>query len=390
MVQTKKTTIAYCGAFAALGLAVSALGPALPKLAEQVGVELDAISILFTARSAGFLAGAILAGRLYDRFSGHHLIALSLLMVALTITAVPFMPALGILVALFLLMGLFQPGIDVGGNTMLLWLYREKVGPVMTGVHFFFGVGALLSPLIIRWSFTNNSGLSIAFLLIGILIFLPALLLVWLPSPTMPQQSPQEAAAPVNWLFVGLIASFFFLYTGIEISFGGWLLSYATAVQLATEEAAATLTSLFWAALTAGRLLSLPLIRRYQTRTIIFMDLLGCLLSLGLIILGNSATTLWAGTIALGISMASLFPMMLALAEQNLRISGKTTSYFFMGGSVGGMIIPWTIGQLFEPFGPHSVMLVIFICVAIATAVFSVLVWKINSSRATVRQHTAS
>lgn len=379
MTPVQKTTLGYCGAFAALGLAMSVLGPALPQLAAQVGVELDDISILFTARSAGFLLGALLAGRLYDRFSGHKLLALSMLLLGVMMTAVAFMPFLWLLVGLFLLMGLVSPGIDVGGNTMLLWLYREKVGSVMTGVHFFFGVGALLSPLIIRWSIANNSGLAIALFLVGLLIFLPALYIVWLPSPTMPKQANSSPNSPINWPFVALIAAFFFLYTGTEISYGGWLFSYATALELADAETAATLTSFFWAALTVGRLLSIPLIRRYKTRTIILLDLIGCLLSLSIILAWSTPIALWIGTIGLGLSMASVFPMMLALAERNLQISGKVTSYFFMGGSVGGMITPWLIGQLFESVSPVSAMVVIFICILLATAVFSLIVWKIAS-----------
>ena len=44
----KRHTIAYYAIFIALGLAVAALGPILPGLAENTHASLSAISILFT------------------------------------------------------------------------------------------------------------------------------------------------------------------------------------------------------------------------------------------------------------------------------------------------------------------------------------------------------
>ena len=46
-------------------------------------------------------------------------------------------------------MGVAEGALDVGGNTLLIWVHRHKVGPFMNGLHFFFGAGAFLSPIII-------------------------------------------------------------------------------------------------------------------------------------------------------------------------------------------------------------------------------------------------
>src|SRR4029079_13862880 len=60
-------TISYFLSFVALGLAIAALGPTLPGLAEQTHVPLDQISFLFTVRSFGFLLGSLASGRFFDR-----------------------------------------------------------------------------------------------------------------------------------------------------------------------------------------------------------------------------------------------------------------------------------------------------------------------------------
>jgi hypothetical protein len=35
-----------------------------------------------------------------------------------------------------------------------------------------------------------------------------------------------------------------------------------------------------------------------------------------------------------------------------MTISGKITGIFLVGTSLGGLFLPWLIGQLFEPLGP--------------------------------------
>lgn len=380
MNKNLRITLGYYAAFIALGLAVSALGPTLQRLAAQTSVPLSAISILFTARAFGFLVGALLAGRLYDRLPGHYLMALALVMMALMMAAVPFIPVLWLLTFIMFVMGLFEPGVDVGGNTLIVWLHQDRVAPYMNGLHFFFGVGAFVSPIIVAWAIDASDGIQWAFWAIGLLIFLPALFVIWQPSPTAPPVAASDPRGQTNWLLVALIALFFFLYAGAEISYGGWIATYVTTIELATEEAAAVLTSVFWGALTAGRLLSIPMATRYRNRTIIFADLIGCLSSIGIILLWpQSLTAVWLGTIGLGLSMAAVFPTTLSLAERHLHVSGKTTSYFFVGASLGGMTIPWLIGQGFETAGPLTAIMIIFGCLVASLAVFGILMRQISA-----------
>ncbi|HUM71191.1 MAG TPA: hypothetical protein PLK31_20355, partial [Chloroflexota bacterium] len=62
-----------------------------------------------------------------------------------------------------------------------------------------------------------------------------------------------------------------------------------------------------------------------------------------------------------------------------LHVSGKTTSYFFVGASLGGMTIPWLIGQRFEVVGPVATMTIILTCLVASLAVFGILMRQINA-----------
>ena len=71
-------TLAYYGAFVGLGLVLASLGPTLPGLADAIGASLSSLSTIFVARSTGYLAGALIGGRGFDRLPGHPLMAVML------------------------------------------------------------------------------------------------------------------------------------------------------------------------------------------------------------------------------------------------------------------------------------------------------------------------
>lgn len=381
MNSAKKVTIGYYLGYISLGLAAAVLGPTLPWLAEQTGSQMSQIGILFTARAIGFLVSTLLVGRLYDRVPGHKLLTLALFGLALMMALMPFAPTIWILTAVLFLMGMSQSGIDIGSNTLIVWVHGRAVGPYMNGLHFFFGVGSFLAPVIVAQVILVSAGVQWAFWLLALLM-LPAIFYVFkMPSPTMPETAREAVAGAVNWPLIILIATFFFLYSGAEIAYGGWIYSYAIATDTGTLTTAAYLTSIFWASLTLGRLISIPIATRLRARAILFIDLAGCLISLGFMLLAPSSTiAVWIGTIGFGLCMASIFPTTLTLAERNTNVSGAITSYFFIGASIGAMTIPWFVGSQFEQNGSQAVMIIIFGCLVLASMVYALLMRQIQKA----------
>ena len=368
-------TLGYYAAFVALGLIGSLLGPSLTGLAKNTAVHLDQISILFTARSLGYLLGSLLAGRVYDRRPGNALMAGFLGLIFLMVLLSPLVPLLWLLFLAMLLMGLGEGGLDVGGNTMLMWLHREKVGPFMNGLHFAFGVGSFLTPIIISQMALLSGNITWGYWVVAILLVPMIIWLLRLPSPTYIPASEENTTKTTNTLLIVLMVLFFALYVGSEVSFGGWVYNYAVAMKLMNATTAALVTSWFWGSLTLGRLLSIPIATKFKLSSVLFVDVVGVLLSVGLIMLWpNSEVIIWVGTFGTGFAMASIFPTMLSLAESRLHITGRVTSWFFVGASSGGMVLPWLIGQLFEPVGPWVAMTFIFIAMALALVTFTSLV----------------
>lgn len=377
-------TAGYYLAFIALGLVTASLGPTLAALSQNVHAGLDQISGLFTASALGYLLGSLFGGRAYDRAPGHTVMGSVLLLLALLMALVPLLPWLWFLFSVMLLVGAASGTVDAGGNTLLVWLHGEQVGPFMNGLHFFFGIGAFLSPIIIAQAVRLGGSITWAYWVLALLIALAALWILRLPSPISRSHPNDDPARRGDALTVVLVALVLMLYVGAESSVGGWIYSYATSMGLSNESQAAYLTALFWGMLAAGRLLSIPLAKRFSPRSLLIADWLGCLVSVALMVLASDASlAVWAGTVGVGLSMASIFPLMLALAGRRISITGRITGWLLVGAGAGGMTLPWLIGQLFESVGPRATMPAILIDLAIAASVFGVLTLHGEGGRTT-------
>jgi FHS family Na+ dependent glucose MFS transporter 1 len=367
-------TLAYYIAFTMLGLTTAVTGPALPWLAEQTQSRIAQISLILVVGRLGYMTGSLLSGRGYDRFPGHHILSAVLMLMAAAAVMVPFISLLWPLLAVSFLLGIGQGGVDVGGNTLLVWTHGRKVGRVMNGLHFFWGFGSLAAPIAVALVFGATGTISWVYWSFA-LVMLPFAVWLWtLPSPSIRIVSSDDRGERTPLLLVGLFVAFFLFYVGAQFSYGSWIFTYTTTLNLATATTAAYLTSAFWGFFTVGRLLGVGVSARLRSRTILYMDLLGCLLSMGVIVLWpESFTALWIGTLGLGLSMASIFPTTMTFAEERIHLTGKVTSWFIIGSGIGGMFLSGLIGQLFEPVGPRVTMTIIFIAILIDLLVLVVL-----------------
>ena len=354
-------TAAYYLSSIMLGITSAVEGPSLPTLARHTASALDLISLIFIVEGIGYLAGSFIGGRAYDRLPGHRYIAISLSVMTASAILFPLARELWFLLTVALIMGFGKGGVDVGCNTLLQWVYGEKAGPYVNGLHFSFGLGSFFAPILIAQIFSATQEILWTFWIIAALIVPLAAWLWLLPNPSShTNKGKDNKSNRISFLPVLLIALAFFLYVGAELGFANWIYTYALTLNLATTITAAYLTSAFWGSFTIARLLGVWISTRIHSKTILYIYLTGCLASLGLIILGhNSAPILWVGSITLGISMASIFPTLLMLASESMRISGTITGWFFVGSGAGGMVIPWLIGQAFTAVGPSAMMTLI-------------------------------
>lgn len=385
-----RQSIGYFAIFIGLGMTAASLGPTLQGLADHTHSTLSQVSILFTARSLGYLLGSLRSGRLYDRLPGHRLLVGMLLVMAVMNAFVPLISLLWLLAATLFILGLAEGAADVGGNTLLVWTHHERVGPYMNALHFFFGLGAFLVPIIIAQTVLITQDIKLAYWLLALYMLPVAIYFISLPSPKPGIAAQSQQNGQINLRLVAMISVFYFLYVGAETSYGGWIFSYATSLNLADAETAAYLTSILWGMFTIGRLIAIPLASRVTPQRLLTADLVGCVISLLLILsFPDSLLILGVGTAGLGFSMASIFPSMMVYAQRRIMLNGRITSWFFVGVGAGAMVVPWLIGQWFEKIGPQVTMWIIFIDFLLVFATFIAIRLVKNGSSANPVLNTA-
>jgi len=373
-------TIGYFGGMVILGLFSSALGPTLGGLAENTGSGFAKVSLLFTARSFGYLLGSLRGGRLYDRLPGHPVLVTVLLVMAVAYLLTPLIPFLWLLTGLMLLVGFAEGTLDVGSNAQLVWVRRRTgdrhgVEPYMNALHFFFGFGAFIGPLLIGKVLGLTGFITFAYWLLALCALPVAAWIVRLPSPARDAEEQHGPLRTVPGMVIGLIVLFFFLYVGAEVAYAGWISSYVLALGLADASQAAYLASLFWGAFMVGRLLGIPIAMRFRAYWVLVADLAGCLVSL-LVLLRwpDSITAVFVCTVGLGLAMASIFPTMINWAEHRMTLTGRTAGYFFTGAGAGGMVLPWVVGQFFESQGAYVMVWIVLADMLLCIISFSILV----------------
>ena len=354
-------TTGYYLVFILLGLANAAFGPTLLKLAEHTASEINEISWIFFFSALGYLAGSYISGKLYDRVPGHLLMSSLLVLLSITAIFVPLATSLPVLIGIVLVLGFAKGGIDVGGNALLLWLHREKVGPFMNGLHAFFGVGAFGVPLIAARVLAATGDIHWVYWVFSITAIPLAFFLWKLPSPQARPvpESYRNSTFPI--LPVAIMVVCFILYVGAEVGYGDWVYTYAVKRGFETEVTGNFLASAFWGSFTLGRIFGIWVSTRLRPLLILYLDFAGCVLSMALISLFRDSTAvLWVGSVLLGVSLASIFPTFITLSEERMHVTGSITGWFLAGASLGGMTIPVLIGQAFDWLGPTSMIAIVF------------------------------
>jgi FHS family Na+ dependent glucose MFS transporter 1 len=364
-------TFVYFLSFLGLGLVNASFGPALPHLARHVNTTIAGISNLFVAHRLGYLIGAFFGGRLFDRIQGNALMSLLLVSMCATAILIPAAPILWMLLGLCFVSGTMGGAINVGGNILLIWMSPKRLGSLIIILHIFYGAGAFLSPILItqaiRWTGDINWGYG----MLTVFLLPVAGYLFWFSSPIAKSSSDDIRPISINYLLPILITLFLLLDLGAEISFGGWIYTYAIEMRLTDQINAGYLTSAYWGSFTLGRMISALLAVRIRPRILLSASLFGSLLSLAMILIWpDHLVPVWIGTLGFGFTMGPILPAVITMASNTIQMSGTITGMFYMGSSLGAMSLPWIIGQLISHLGPAVIIACIFFSLFLASVLF--------------------
>jgi FHS family glucose/mannose:H+ symporter-like MFS transporter len=360
--KSRDPLVAYLSSFVVLGVVLGILGPALPSLRAQVGASVGGISFVFVAESAGYLVGAVAGGRGLDRGYGHRLLGGALVLMAVGLLLVSRANTLATMCASFVVLGLAIGFVEVGSNTLLLWARAPTSASTINALHFVFGVGALLSPLLVNRSLSARGNTRLAFVVAAMAAVLAAAVVSTRSTPLPVDAADHVRGEVAPHRLVVAVALFFALYVGIEVGFAGWIATYAQSIRLGGSGVGAALTAVFWGAFTVGRLGGVAIATRVRSIALLVGScVLTTLAAIALVVAHGRGAPVWGATVLLALGLSPQFASMLAFANEHLPLTGSATSWFLGAAAIGGLTVPWLIGQLFSASGSGALPAVVLI-----------------------------
>ncbi|XP_035230414.1 sodium-dependent glucose transporter 1A-like isoform X1 [Stegodyphus dumicola] len=387
--------------FVILGLMVSIPGPTLIDLRHSSGTDSSSISLIFSARSAGYLLGSLIGGFILDSIKNEEkALIISSMFVAMGAYVIPWCRSLVTLLTTFAITGFAMGFSNTGSNACCLRIWGKKGAPFLQGLHFAYGLGGFFAPILaapflsahvptttdlsllgVTHNFTNELPASInfpqnisdlelritasethtiptitvAYSIIGILATLVTGCFTFVyifasKEKSAAENSEQESTRDPGRLFTCLVVILICLQTGlisgVEVSFTQMLTSYVVkSIHSLSKVTGSYMTSVYWGAFTLMRGLSIILACKISVKSLLIFDLLlSVAAALVLLTIGTwSVTALWVGTAMLGIGVASIFPASLSWVEKYININNRIASIFTLVSSILEMTVPHCI-----------------------------------------------
>lgn len=343
-------------AFIGLGLPDPLPGTLWPEVAPAYGLPNAALGLVLAALAAGYMTVGVLAGRLIAALGIGGVLAASLAATALAAGGQALAPPWPVFVALAVLAGLGSGAVDAALNA---WAAHKLAARHLNWLHACWGIGATLGPAAATALLAAGAGWQAAYAAVAAVLaaLAGAFLLTrgrWHAATDAPHGHGSVAA--LRHPVVRLQMAVFFVYTGLEAGAGQWAATIFAARGASPAEAALAAT-LFWAALTAGRIgLGFFVDRIGADRLLRLTMPIGVVAAAGF---ATGAADL-ASLLLLALVLAPVYPTMMAVTPARLGPLAVSAIGLQVAAAMAGVaLLPGAMGLAADLFGPDAVPLLL-------------------------------
>lgn len=356
-------------AFVSLGLPDGVLGPSWPAIREAFGVPLDALGIVVTAYTAGYLVSSFMGGALMRRVAVGTLLALATGLASAGLLGFAMAPSFIALVVAALMAGLAGGAIDAALNAFGA---RHFSARILNWLHGFYGVGTTLGPLIVTLVLSVDAGWRMSFLVVGCAQagLAVAFALTRSAWDTVRDHADQAAVVPPAatgetlrrpsvWLGMALFA----LYAGVEIGTAHWSYSVLTLGRDVPEVTAGLYVTAYWASLTAGRLGFGVLAGRVNLKRALAVAMVSAAAGALLFWLSPHPAVAPVALCIMGLSLAPIFASLISLTPERVGLAHADTTIGVQvaAASLGGAAFTAGIGVIAQLAGLNAVGGMLFV-----------------------------
>ncbi|KEP48307.1 MFS general substrate transporter [Rhizoctonia solani 123E] len=288
--------MACCGCMFVGGWNDATTGPLLPTIQEYYGVNFTIVSMLFVSGCIGFISAAVVNIHLTDRLGFGKVIflggILQVLAYSLLAPALPF-PVMCIAHAI----NGFGMALQDAQSSGFIAELPNNASAKMGLLHASYGAGAFLSPLVAtqfaqlpRWSFHYLTSLGVAvanaIVLLVVFKFRRQHEVMGLPDPNPSHAHDSGHGDSSNngnkykQIFgsraVQLMAFFIWVYVGVEVTIGGWIVTFVIE-ERGGGPSAGYISSGFFAGIMLGRVVLLWVNEKIGERRVIYLYCVLCI-----------------------------------------------------------------------------------------------------------------
>ena len=338
-------------AFISLGLPDSVLGAAWPSMYRSLGVPEGSAGLITMLMYSGTMISSMASDWIIRKLGTGYVLVLSVALTAITMFGFSIAGNFTMLCLLALPYGLGGGCVDASLNNYVATHYKARH---MNFLHCFWGIGTIISPLVMG-AFIENGGVwTQGYRAIAIFQFiLVAVLLLSLPLWKKESYDHNDESSKLSFKnlmkMTGVKASLaaFFSYCALETTLGLWTSSYLSEVKGVDIIMATKCGMLFYIGIASGRFISGLVSEWLSDMKMIRIGLAVTILSLcALLIHGTEGIVLYSMIVLAGIGCGPIFPSMV---HHSPEISGPDGSQMLIGfqlamASAGSITIPALFG----------------------------------------------
>ncbi len=304
------------------GIIVAFLGSVKLKLAPRVGADDAQFGKIVAVLQWTMVVFAILGGIALDNFGHRTIILAGAVLSTLGIGWIARQRSIAGVMAGCVIMAIGAQFVNQGGNTLLPAIFSDPSAGSNLG-NAFFGLGALLVPIIVAALFHRTSYTG-ALTAVALMCLVPALFALGGDFPQFGQSFSASAAVGLLGNYITWLAALtLFCYIGLEVSMAVWITTYASELGASDDEAGKSL-SLFFVAMLVGRLVFG--VQHYVT--------------------GREITP-FGGWLLLGAAIVAVAAISGMMKSEKL---SQARGFIMLAGFVFGPIFPTTVGVTFQHF----------------------------------------
>lgn len=363
------------------------IGTILEPMVDHYGILYNDGGQLIMNQFLGFLIGVLLSPSILKRFGRKNTVMLALLFFTFSQTMLGLLPKWRVLLFSVPLGGAGIGMLETVIAALIIGYLNERKASILVLVEVFFGVGALVIPMISAY-FISIQVWNGSFLVVAVVVFLTLVLWLTLPfgelEPILKREvqrsdreeekkrKPTYHRRQLPLLAVG--AFFFFMYVGTEMVLPNYL---PTILSITTDLGPSLLAmsiTVFWVAMTMGRLMMTFIIDRIGYVNLFIISCISQFLSLIIFALFPTVTVGFMAVFLTGLSMGGIFSIgLLIVNEKFTGLEEWTTSILVAMGGLGGAFLPKVAGRLIDLFHISVTLWGLVLCAFILVALMALI-----------------